>query len=973
MDSTLEGSSMREVHLEPTSQPSDIEMKDKEALQFTQKTQNIEQSFGSRLSFSRDVTADASFSQKITSSGLSFIDSFFPKCSNRLEIPASFLRNVVRHRAVKKFYPLDNQRTFQAFRILTSENFRKICIVCALILAFLPTIEIPVSVASPCWLSFALEILCYLVFSARVIVELRCFDSTPLSNPWAALFRFSLLLSWVDVIVCMSLVSSSGGNFLSFNNCGLPEPDSLPRSSSQVYLIARLSRYFRPVFFMEWNYRTRYLFRNMAKITGKLVNILSILFVVVFLFAAFAYFVWSDPNLYISTIAYRFDYFRSWPSSFVSMTTLTTTENYPDCMIDYLSVSFVNFFFFLIFVLLSVFFALNVVLSTVYDTYEDNLQTYHVERGRRNRNSIANAFQYLCDADKQISRERFRRFMRVWDGIENIDSSTLANKQKVNQSSVKANFMFSMCCIRRCFLMKDSAGFEDMLAFKNGRINEATLIEKLGAAMDSRISYGDFFELVSLMRCHFVVTFSASSDKLNKSMKQTSVGEIARHVVNMNNRSYIEENPISLHSSSYANSNELSGAVSESKNSKHEAAGAHPVPKAEDSEMDPENLEFFVSNVEETSAQQTMRKIHEHKISKCICSVLIVLQFMLCVIQMLSVNAYEQCSRYKKEDAILRDPWIGCETFTWYNKKNEADVETAFNAANMVVSFFLLADVFVCICVKRRMFFYTFHHDIHFVNIIDAMLQFSIFIYDVVDLPMESGARPVARPVFVAFGVLRLLRVHRVLAYSTTITDTIKLFRHLYPVVKAFFLIAYTFFFVWGILGMSLFSYSATEYGISLYPNKNQYIDYYKSRAPSDYPNGNNPGNFGCNETDILGKPGFCGEYGPHSPEPHWDTTPETPEQKAALDAAFVIGSGFDARVGGCFNLVGEANNRVLPCYCYYNAGLMNRTTSCDWINSRWYNTPLGQVMSIHASRRPMIGVSRNLSADAFLSPTTGS
>lgn len=573
----------------------------------------------------------------------------------------------------------------------------------------------------------------------------------------------------------------------------------------------------------------------------------------------------------------------------------------------------------------------------------DNLQTYHVERGRRNRSSIANAFQYLCDADKLISRERFRRFMRVWDGIENIDSSTLANKQKVNQSSVKANFMFSMCCIRRGFLMKDSAGFEDMLAFKNGRINEATLIEKLGAAMDSRISYSDFFELVSLMRCTFVVRFSASSDKLNKSMKQMSVAEIARHVVNMNNRSYIEETPISLHSSSYANSSELAGAVLESKNSKLEAAGVHPVPKAEDSEMDPENLEFFVSNAEETPAQKTLRIIHEHKISKCICSVLIVLQFLLCVIQMLSVNAYEQCARYKKEDAILKDPWMGCETFTWYNKNNAADVETAFNAANMVVSFFLFADVFVCICVKRRMFFFTLHHNIHFVNIIDAMLQLSIFIYDVVDLPMASGARPVARPVFVAFGVLRLLRVHRVLAYSTTIMDTIKLFRHLYPVVKAFFLIAYTFFFVWGILGMSLFSYSATQYGISLYPNKDQYVDYYKSRAPSDYPNGNNPGNFGCNETDILGNPGFCGEYGPSSPEPHWDTTPDTPEQRAALDAAFVIGSGWDARVGGCFNLVGEANNRVLPCYCYYNAGLMNRTTSCDWINPGWYNTPLGQ------------------------------
>ena len=63
-----------------------------------------------------------------------------------------------------------------------------------------------------------------------------------------------------------------------------------------------------------------------------------------------------------------------------------------------------------------------------------------------------------------------------------------------------------------------------------------------------------------------------------------------------------------------------------------------------------------------------------------------------------------------------------------------------------------------------------------------------------------------------------------------------------------------------------------------------------------------------------------------------------------ALDAAFVVGSGIDARVGGCFNLLGQANNRVLPCYCYYSAAKMNRTTSCDWLNPKWYRTDVGQV-----------------------------
>ena len=33
----------------------------------------------------------------------------------------------------------------------------------------------------------------------------------------------------------------------------------------------------------------------------------------------------------------------------------------------------------------------------------------------------------------------------------------------------------------------------------------------------------------------------------------------------------------------------------------------------------------------------------------------------------------------------------------------------------------------------------------------------------------------------------------------------------------------------------------------------------------------------------------------------------------AALDAAFIVGSGLDSRVGGCFNLIGASDNRVLP------------------------------------------------------------
>jgi hypothetical protein len=351
---------------------------------------------------------------------------------------------------------------------------------------------------------------------------------------------------------------------------------------------------------------------------------------------------------------------------------------------------------------------------------------------------------------------------------------------------------------------------------------------------------------------------------------------------------------------------------------------------------------------QEAPVRSFIRKVHDHQVSKWVCNLFIVLQFVLCVVQTAASNAFAQCSRYTREDAIAKDPWMACDTFSWFNADNADFVETAFNAAHFSLSFVLTSDIIVVIFLQKNRFFYTEQKQIDWINIIDASLQVAIFLYDLIDIPLNAsaGAQAVSRPAFVTIGIFRLLRVHKVLQLSTTITDTVNLVRHLYPVVKAFFLIAYMFFFIWAILGMSLFSYAVTENGIALYPNKSQYISFYDETRPSaEYPNGNNPGNFGCNETDILGAPGLCGEYGPQSPLPFWDVTPDSPDEEVALNRAFVIGSGFDARVGGCYNLVGQANDRVLPCYCFYNAEMMNRTTSCDWINPKWYNTQYGQVI----------------------------
>jgi hypothetical protein len=175
------------------------------------------------------------------------LDFFFPNSFSQLDVAASLVRNAVHHRTTKQYYSLDDRRRLRAFRLVNSQGFRKTAIVCALILAVLPTIEVPVSVAAPCWLSFALELFCYSVFTLRLYLEHLCYKSSWTKNPWFCSLNLSIVLCWIDVITTMAIIGSSGGNWLSFNNCGMPELGREARSASWIYVIGRFSRYVRHV------------------------------------------------------------------------------------------------------------------------------------------------------------------------------------------------------------------------------------------------------------------------------------------------------------------------------------------------------------------------------------------------------------------------------------------------------------------------------------------------------------------------------------------------------------------------------------------------------------------------------------------------------------------------------------------------------------------------------------------------------
>jgi hypothetical protein len=169
--------------------------------------------------------------------------------SHRLRTPAVIVHHSIHH------LPEKTWRLHGSYGLLgnlglhfeTSKLFRRLTILCAIILAFLPTIEIPTSVPSPCWLSFALELFCYCILSLRVCLEIASQSISITQQPFFTLLALSLAMCWIDVFICLAIVVRNSGNFLSWNNCGFPEPDRRSRGQGWVYLVYRFSRFLRPV------------------------------------------------------------------------------------------------------------------------------------------------------------------------------------------------------------------------------------------------------------------------------------------------------------------------------------------------------------------------------------------------------------------------------------------------------------------------------------------------------------------------------------------------------------------------------------------------------------------------------------------------------------------------------------------------------------------------------------------------------
>lgn len=124
------------------------------------------------------------------------------------------------------------------------------------------------------------------------------------------------------------------------------------------------------------------------------------------------FFVWLGIVIFAKTKEGQ-NHFDSWSHSAASLWILFTTANYPDVMVDAYTSMRVSFFFFFIYLVISLYLLNNILLAAVYDAYKEQMRKQLQEFYRNKSTSIDHAFELLCEPspeDADASSEAAIRF-----------------------------------------------------------------------------------------------------------------------------------------------------------------------------------------------------------------------------------------------------------------------------------------------------------------------------------------------------------------------------------------------------------------------------------------------------------------------------------------------------------------------------------------------------------------------------------
>ncbi|XP_042904176.1 two pore channel protein 1 isoform X1 [Parasteatoda tepidariorum] len=172
----------------------------------------------------------------------------------------------------------------------------------------------------------------------------------------------------------------------------------------------RVTRALRPVFLIDNHYckGIRRVIRQIIQSLPPILDMMSLLLFFMLIFAVLGFYIFRSVE--------EDTYFTSFGNSFVSMFVLLTTANYPDVMMPSYAASKWSCLFFITFIIIHVYFLMNLMLAVVYETFirieKDKFRKLLLHR----RKACQHAFRLLVTRNSplQMSFRHFEGLMKYF-------------------------------------------------------------------------------------------------------------------------------------------------------------------------------------------------------------------------------------------------------------------------------------------------------------------------------------------------------------------------------------------------------------------------------------------------------------------------------------------------------------------------------------------------------------------------------
>ncbi|GIX76970.1 two pore calcium channel protein 1 [Caerostris darwini] len=232
-----------------------------------------------------------------------------------------------RSRAALPAYNLVHNQVFYCFDLFAS--------IALLSLALTEKPAVP-GFAVPEWIHASVELLCLLLMCVELCMKVRWMGSQAFLHHKRSVIKLIVLVIMIIEAVVV-----------------------LGRQTSHF----RVTRALRPVFLID-NHYCKGIRRVIRQIMQSLPPILDMLTLLLFFMLIF-----SVLGFYLFRSVHEDTYFSSLQDSFVSLFVLLTTANFPDVMMPSYAMTKWSSLFFIIFIIIHVYFLMNLMLAVVYETF----------------------------------------------------------------------------------------------------------------------------------------------------------------------------------------------------------------------------------------------------------------------------------------------------------------------------------------------------------------------------------------------------------------------------------------------------------------------------------------------------------------------------------------------------------------------------------------------------------------------------